>query len=427
MMPVKEAIILAGGLGTRLREEVPDLPKCLAPINEKPFLHYLILFLKKEGIERFIFSLGYKADAAIAFIESTLSPTEYSWVIEQEPLGTGGAIRLALAAVKGENVWVLNGDSISMVNLAEQYRLHTLHSAICTLALIPQQQFDRYGTVTIDQNNRITGFEEKKWQENGLINAGIYLLNKNSFIQSTPAGNFSMETAFLQRFYSTLPMYGYVEPAYFIDIGVPEDYRRAQQEFTQLFSTMSAFHLSQADHSWTIFLDRDGVINHDKDNDYIRHVGEFVLYENTLTAMATLSRLFHRVVIVTNQKGVGRGLMTQEALEEIHDLLRKQVQQSGGRIDHIYYCSDIDNDSPNRKPNPGMAFQAREEFPDIDLAKSMVAGNRLSDMEFGRNAGMHTVFIATTHPEVPFPDDRIDLRFNSLYEFSAACREQMKS
>jgi D-glycero-D-manno-heptose 1,7-bisphosphate phosphatase/D-glycero-alpha-D-manno-heptose 1-phosphate guanylyltransferase len=189
---------------------------------------------------------------------------------------------------------------------------------------------------------------------------------------------------------------------------------------------MSAFHLSQADHSWTIFLDRDGVINHDKDNDYIRHVGEFVLYENTLTAMATLSRLFHRVVIVTNQKGVGRGLMTQEALEEIHDLLRKQVQQSGGRIDHIYYCSDIDNDSPNRKPNPGMAFQARAAFPDIDLAKSMVAGNRLSDMEFGRNAGMHSVFIATTHPEVPFPDERIDLRFNSLYEFSAACREQMK-
>jgi D-glycero-alpha-D-manno-heptose 1-phosphate guanylyltransferase len=427
MMPVKEAIILAGGLGTRLRDEVPDLPKCLAPVNEKPFLHYLILFLKKEGIERFIFSLGYKASAVIAFIESTLSPTEYSWVIEQEPLGTGGAIRLALDAVKGENVWVLNGDSISMVNLTEQYRLHTLQSAICTLALIPQQQFERYGTVTIDQNNRITGFEEKKWQENGLINAGIYLLNKNSFIQSTPAGNFSMETAFLQRFYPTLPMYGYVETAYFIDIGVPEDYRRAQQEFTQLFSSMPAFHLSQADHSWTIFLDRDGVINHDKDNDYIRHVGEFVLYENTIPALVTLSRLFHRLVIVTNQKGVGRGLMSLNDLQGIHQSLLDQVIQAGGRIDQIYFCTDIDNTSPNRKPNPGMAFQAREEFPDIDLSKSMVAGNRMSDMEFGRNAGMHTVFIATTHPQEPFPDQRIDLRYNSLFEFSEDCRRSMKS
>ncbi|MCA6466820.1 MAG: HAD-IIIA family hydrolase [Chitinophagaceae bacterium] len=188
-----------------------------------------------------------------------------------------------------------------------------------------------------------------------------------------------------------------------------------------------SFQLSQADHSWTIFLDRDGVINHDKDNDYIRHVGEFVMYENTLNALQTLSQLFHRVVIVTNQKGVGRGLMTLEDLNGIHDLLLEEVRKVGGRIDKIYFCSDTDNDSPNRKPNPGMAFQAREEFPDIDLAKSMVAGNRLSDMEFGRNAGMHTIFIATTHPEVPFPDERIDARFDSLFAFAAACRREMKS
>jgi D-glycero-alpha-D-manno-heptose 1-phosphate guanylyltransferase len=235
MMPVKEAIILAGGLGTRLREEVPDLPKCLAPINEKPFLHYLILFLKKEGIERFIFSLGYKADAAIAFIESMLPPSAYQLVIEEEPLGTGGGIRLAMQAVEGKNVWVLNGDSIALVNLEEQYRLHESQSSLVTLALIPQQQFDRYGTVTIDQNNRITGFEEKKWQETGLINAGIYLIDTTTFLSTTPAGNFSLETEFLQRYYSTLPMYGCVEPAYFIDIGVPQDYRRAQEEFAQLF------------------------------------------------------------------------------------------------------------------------------------------------------------------------------------------------
>jgi D-glycero-D-manno-heptose 1,7-bisphosphate phosphatase len=119
--------------------------------------------------------------------------------------------------------------------------------------------------------------------------------------------------------------------------------------------------------------------------------------------------------------------MTLEDLNGIHDLLLEEVRKVGGRIDKIYFCSDTDNDSPNRKPNPGMAFQAREEFPDIDLAKSMVAGNRLSDMEFGRNAGMHTIFIATTHPEVPFPDERIDARFDSLFAFAAACRREMKS
>ncbi len=234
-MPVQEAIILAGGLGTRLREEVPDLPKCLAPVNGKPFLHYLIQFLQKAGIQRFIFSLGYKAEAVIAFIEATLPGSAYQLVIEEEPLGTGGGIRLAMQAVEGKDVWVLNGDSIALVNLEEQFNLHESRSAIGTLALIPQQQFDRYGTVTIDDNNRISGFEEKKWQESGLINAGIYLLNTTTFLQSTPIGNFSLETEFLQRCYSSLPLYGFVEPAYFIDIGVPEDYRRAQQEFAQLF------------------------------------------------------------------------------------------------------------------------------------------------------------------------------------------------
>jgi D-glycero-alpha-D-manno-heptose 1-phosphate guanylyltransferase len=235
MIPVKEAIILAGGLGTRLREEVPDLPKCLAPVNGQPFLHYLILFLKKAGIKKFIFSLGYKAEAAIAFIESTLPPSAYKLVIEQEPLGTGGGIRLAMQAVEGKNVWVLNGDSIALVNLEEQYKLHESRSAIGTLALIPKQQFDRYGTVSLDHNHRITGFEEKQWQETGLINAGIYLLDTLTFLQATPTGKFSIETEFLQCSYSTLPLYGYVESAYFIDIGVPQDYRRAQEEFAQLF------------------------------------------------------------------------------------------------------------------------------------------------------------------------------------------------
>ena len=235
MIPVKEAIILAGGLGTRLREEIPDLPKCLAPVNGQPFLHYLILFLKKAGIKKFIFSLGYKAEAAIAFIESTLPPSAYKLVIEQEPLGTGGGIRLAMQAVEGKNVWVLNGDSIALVNLEEQYKLHESRSAIGTLALIPKQQFDRYGTVSLDHNHRITGFEEKQWQETGLINAGIYLLDTLTFLQATPTGKFSIETEFLQCSYSTLPLYGYVESAYFIDIGVPQDYRRAQEEFAQLF------------------------------------------------------------------------------------------------------------------------------------------------------------------------------------------------
>lgn len=234
-MPVKEAIILAGGLGTRLREEVPDLPKCLAPVQGKPFLHYLIHFLQEGGIERIIFSLGYKAEAVIPFIESTLLPHQYTVVTEFNPLGTGGAIRLAMQAVKGEEVFIFNGDSIALIHLQEQFRLHREKKSVCTLALLPKENFDRYGTVTLDETCRITGFREKKWQEKGLINAGVYLLHKPTFLENTNTGNFSMETEFLQSHLEKLPMYGYTENAYFIDIGVPADYRRAQEEFTQLF------------------------------------------------------------------------------------------------------------------------------------------------------------------------------------------------
>jgi D-glycero-D-manno-heptose 1,7-bisphosphate phosphatase len=178
--------------------------------------------------------------------------------------------------------------------------------------------------------------------------------------------------------------------------------------------------LKQIDNSWTLFLDRDGVLNHDKDNDYIRNWEEFRFYDSTLEALATLSKHFSRIVVVTNQKGVGKGLMTVTDLDRIHSNMLSQIQQAGGRIDKIYYSSDLSDDSVNRKPNPGMSQQAMRDFPEIDMKKSMVVGNRISDMGFGRNAGMYTVFVATTHPETPFPDPLIDLRFDNLLGFAKA-------
>ena len=176
--------------------------------------------------------------------------------------------------------------------------------------------------------------------------------------------------------------------------------------------------------SWTLFLDRDGVINHDKDNDYIRNWGEFRFYDTTLEALAKLAGLFPRIVITTNQKGVGKGWMTLEDLTDIHTNMLKMVHAAGGRIDKVYFCSDLSDDSINRKPNPGMAFQAKADFPEIDLSKSIIVGNRISDMGFGRNAGMHTVFVATTHPETPYPDPLIDLRFDDLLGFALAVSAQ---
>lgn len=179
-----------------------------------------------------------------------------------------------------------------------------------------------------------------------------------------------------------------------------------------------SFQFTDITHDWTLFLDRDGVINVEKKEDYIRNWGEFEFYKESLEALPILANKFKTIVIVTNQKGIGKGLMTHEDLAFIHQNMVDKISQVGGRIDHIFYCPDLDNHSPNRKPQPGMAYQAKTKFPSIDFNKSIMVGNRSSDMHFGKNATLHTVFLATTHPETEFPNPLIDYRFDHLLTFA---------
>src|SRR5690349_5757202 len=154
-----EAIILAGGLGTRLREAVPDLPKCMAPVAGKPFVSYVIDALRLQGVEHFIFSLGYKADVIQNFLKEHYPTLSYSIVVEQEPLGTGGAIQLALQEAKSENVLIANGDTLFRIQFKELVATHNVNNAECTLALKPMQNFDRYGVVELDANNKVLSFK----------------------------------------------------------------------------------------------------------------------------------------------------------------------------------------------------------------------------------------------------------------------------
>lgn len=191
--------------------------------------------------------------------------------------------------------------------------------------------------------------------------------------------------------------------------------------------TNNLFQLSHINPCWTLFLDRDGVLNYEKNDDYILNWEEFRFYETTLEAMAILRPLFSRIFLVTNQKGVGKGLMSLADLDKIHVNMLTAIREKGGGIDQLFFCTDIESDSPNRKPNPGMAFQAKALYPEIDFSKSIMVGNRPSDMAFGKNAGMHTVFVATTHPDTAFPHPQIDLRFNHLLEFAQAVAQLRKS
>jgi D-glycero-alpha-D-manno-heptose 1-phosphate guanylyltransferase len=225
-----EAIILAGGLGTRLRSAVPDLPKCMAPINGVPFISYLIDNLINEGVTNFIFSLGYKSELFISLLEEKLPIKNYLIVIEDKPLGTGGAIKLACKKAKDENVIALNGDSLFKVNLKELMQFHLEKKSQCTLALKPMHNFERYGSVEIDAVQKINSFKEKQFITKGYINGGVYAIEVGSFLQKSLADKFSMEQDYLEKYSVEGNFYGFVQEGYFIDIGIPQDYARAQIE-----------------------------------------------------------------------------------------------------------------------------------------------------------------------------------------------------
>jgi histidinol-phosphate phosphatase family protein len=178
--------------------------------------------------------------------------------------------------------------------------------------------------------------------------------------------------------------------------------------------------LRQAGAQWTLFLDRDGVINYEKPGDYVCKWNEFIFYEGVPEALKQLSGLFGLIILVTNQRGIGKGLMTIEDLQDIHRHMLHSIEAAGGSIDRIYYCTSLSDDDPLRKPNPGMALLAKKDYPQIDFSKSIIVGNNISDMEFGRNAGMHTVFLRTTHPGQQLPHPAIDLAFDTLPDLAKA-------
>lgn len=177
------------------------------------------------------------------------------------------------------------------------------------------------------------------------------------------------------------------------------------------------FSTDKINKEWTLFLDRDGVINHEGRDSYINTWQEFVFYEGVKEAFEIFALKFKRIIVVTNQRGVGRGMVKESDLHIIHKNMEIEIVKNNGRVDAVYYCADTEDDSPHRKPSPGMGLQAAKDFPDIDLSRSLMVGNRISDMKFGRNLGVYTVYINTTHP-LTGPTEDIDASYPSLHDFA---------
>lgn len=229
---IKEAIVLAGGFGTRLREVINEIPKPMAPVNGEPFLSFVFRYLKKYGIEHIILSVGYKHEVIMDYYGNLFGDIKLTYAIENEPLGTGGAIKFAMEKMETDSVFVLNGDTLFDINLHHLAEKHFRSKADLSMALRQLPDVGRYGTVQIDENQRIISFLEKgEVTGQGNINGGIYLIPAGFFKNlSIFTDRFSMEKDIFEDYYKKYQFHGFEFENYFIDIGIPEDYKRAQIE-----------------------------------------------------------------------------------------------------------------------------------------------------------------------------------------------------
>jgi len=394
-----DAVILAGGKGTRLASIIQDVPKVMAPVNGRPFLEYVLDHLARFDVERVVLATGFMSEAVSAHFGSSYKGMELLYSVETNPLGTGGALKKAAAFCRGDNFFALNGDTLFEVDLADMLTFHLIHTCALTLAVKPMSNFERYGSVVID-SGRVKAFREKKHTDYGFVNGGVYII-KRELIYSTAREVFSFEKEMLES--AAFPVGAFISDTYFIDIGVPEDYEKANEQL--------GFHKA-------VFLDRDGTIN--VDTGHLSDPEKLVLLPGAAQAIRRFKQQGYLVIVVTNQAGVAKGLYQPVDVENLHRHINMLLEQQGTGIDAFYYCPHHPEATVEkyrqqcscRKPAPGLIEAAVRDFAakgiNIDLKNSYMVGDSENDMTAGKLAGVGTCVLikggAAGNAQSPFAD-----------------------
>jgi D-glycero-alpha-D-manno-heptose 1-phosphate guanylyltransferase len=294
-----------------------------------------------------------------------------------------------------------------------------------TLALKPMKDFDRYGTVIIQPASalpaasenyfsqgfaknqfpeaianlthadavQVVGFQEKKHCEEGLINGGVYAIDRSGLDLGSLPEKFSFEKEVLEPGAAIREIGGWVSNAYFIDIGIPEDYGKAQWALPAWKAVKEASKAVLKASAQTLFLDRDGVLNRHICPGYVTRWSEWEWLPGVLEELPRWAAKFPRIVLVSNQRGVGKGVMTDEDLSRVHAQMMADILEAGGRIDLALYCTSVSDEDPRRKPNTGMFREAQALFPEIDAKSSVMLGDTQTDAAFAENCGMKFILL----------------------------------
>lgn len=376
-----KVVILAGGFGTRLQSVVRDVPKPMADINGTPFLELLMSNMLRYGATEFILCVSYLREKIIGYFGDEFRGMPVKYSIEEEPLGTGGAIKQAFELFGLDEAIVINGDSY--IKMDYSAFLHQNKDHILSIALKHVENASRFGLVETSEQYVIKFNEKSDEVKAGLINAGIYYINKKLWQYAPESKKFSFEKDILEKHIKEIGATFYVTEDYFIDIGIPESYAKAQKELKNVILPRSK----------ALFLDRDGVINEDKHHVY--KISDCVFIEGIFDFCRKYKKAGYKLIVVTNQAGIAKGIYTKNDYFNFRDYIHNVFEENGCPIDGEYYCPFHQDatvqmyraDSEDRKPNPGMIFKAAKDF-NIDLSESVLIGDKESDIEAGRKAGI---------------------------------------
>ena len=392
-----KALLLAGGLGTRLRPLTDTLPKCLVPVIDRPLLDFWVERLAEAGIDEARVNTHALADQVRAYIDHSNSQGSVRLVESHEPvlLGSAGTVTAnADLADLADQIVIIYADNLSDIDLRPLLDFHRSHDDPFTMVLFRAPNPRACGIAELDAGGRIVSFIEKP--ENpvtDLANAGLYVVDASAYREIAALEAFDLGFDVLPRFVGR--MRGWVWGGYHLDIGTHRALEQARADGPKVFSARCDFR--KAARRPAVFLDRDGTliehVHYLSDPDHVR------LLPGAATALTRLRRAGFVCVLVTNQSAIGRGMITEARLHEIHVTMNRQLAEAGAALDAIYFCPDMPAgddrtvvENSRRKPGPGMLLQAADELG-VELADSWMIGDLISDVLAGLNAGCRSILV----------------------------------
>ena len=390
-------VITAGGRGTRIASVDGSVPKPMLPVAGKPVLKRQVEGLRRQGIDRIIFTIGYKGGQIRDFFgDGSLFGVQIDYIEEKEPLGTAGALYYLKDRVK-EDFLLINGDLIFDVDLHRMMDFHKERHAAATLLVHPNDHPYDSGLIAAGETGQVNGWlskEDKRgWYQN-CANAGIHILSPRLLDKLDAPQKTDLDRDLLKPRIRSGEVYAYRSPEYVKDMGTPE--RIAQVEKDLRSGLVARKNLCRKQRA--VFLDRDGTIN--KYVGFLRNIDDFELIDGVAERIRKINQSGYLAIVVTNQPVIARGEVTWAQLREIHDKMETLLGEKGAYVEDIFVCphhpdrgfpgevAEYKVDCDCRKPKPGMLLRAAERY-NIDLSESWMVGDSERDMEAGRRAGCH--------------------------------------